>query len=155
MKLPIPFAASASDAGPELWTNLVNLLAALWGIAVALVELIAPWTPLLAWIAFWLFAVNWVKLREVMIRGGWIGVVLIGVVMVVVWGTIASPMEPTHHIFGLTLSNYVGKTVYVTVLFCIMFLCGSVQLSGLAPACCRFPEEAEEPAAASHDQGHH
>jgi hypothetical protein len=43
--------------------------------------------------------------------------------------------------------------VYVTLLICIMYFCGIVQLSGLAPACCRFPEEAEEPVAEPH--GHH
>jgi hypothetical protein len=49
---------------------------------------------------------------------------------------------------GLSLSNYVGKTVYVTALVCIMFLCGSVQLSGCCAACCRFEED--EPHAAAH-----
>jgi hypothetical protein len=156
MGFQFPLLADSS-AGPQLWDNILNLLASLWGIAVSLVELAAPWTPLLAWIVFWLFAVNWVKLRQVMIRGGWIGVVLIGLVMVLVWGSVAPPSGQTHHIFGLTLSNYVGKTVYVTVLFCIMFLCGSVQLAGFAPACCQFPEEEPEPTHGSPDHGaaHH
>lgn len=149
MGFHFPPVAAESSAGSQLWTSLVNLLTALWDVVVSLVVLVTPWTPLLAWIVFWLFAVNWVKLREVMIRGGWIAVVLIGLVMVLVWGTITAPAQPTHHIFGLTLSNYVGKTVYVTVLFCIMFLCGSVQLAGFAPACCRFPED-EEPVAETH-----
>jgi len=140
----LPLAVSESESGSRLWDNLVNLLLALWGVLVALVELIAPWTPLIAWIAFWLFAVNWVKLREVMIRGGWIGVVLIGLVMVLVWGTVAPPEGGVHYILGLSLSNYVGKTVYVTVLLCIMFLCGSVQLAGFLPACCRFEEQPAE-----------
>ncbi|MFQ5733495.1 MAG: hypothetical protein ACE5KM_16275 [Planctomycetaceae bacterium] len=135
---------AADDAAASgLWDNLVNLFDALWGVVVSLVQVVAPWTPLLAWIAFWLFAVNWVKLRQVMIQGGWIGVVLIGSVIVLVWGTVAPPQDG-HLMLGMKLSNYVGKTVYVTVLFCIMFLCGSLQLSGFLPGCCRFPDEDEQ-----------
>ena len=106
-----------------------------------------PWTPLIAWIAFWMFAVNWVKFRAVLLEGGWAGIVLFGFVTVLVWGTIAPPMGGTHNILGLGLSNYVGKTVYVTTMFCIMFLCGSVQLAGAWPSCCCFnsDEQSEEP----------
>ena len=46
-----------------------------------------------------------------------------------------------------------GKTVYVTALFCIMFLCGSVQLSGCCNSMCCFEDEeqaAEETAHAAH-----
>lgn len=143
---------SLAEAG--LWDHLVTLLAALWGIFVSLVSLVVPWTPLAAWIIFWLFAVNWVKLREIILQGGWIPVVLIGLVMVLVWGTIAPPPGGTHELFGLSVSNYVGKFVYVTILFCIMFLCGAVQLAGFLPGCCPFEEEAEAEPADSHTAPH-
>jgi len=131
----------------ELLTNLQNLLAAGWDVVISLLVLVLPWMPLLAWVAFWLLAVNWVKLREVMIRGGWIGVVLIGLVMVLVWSLVAPPTSGSHHLFGLNVSNFVGKTVYVTALLTIMFLCGSVQLSGACGTLAQFPEE-------SPDHGH-
>ncbi len=140
MQLPMnSFCNALATESPlnELWGSLVDLFVALWGIAYSLVQLVTPWTPLLAWVAFWLFAVNWVKLRQVLLQGAWTGVVLTGLVMVIVWGSIS---PGNHELFGLHVSNFVGKTVYVTMLFCIMFLCGSVQLAGFLPNCCRFAE---------------
>ena len=134
----------------DLLTNLQNLLAAGWDVVISLLVLVLPWTPLLAWVAFWLLAVNWVKLREVMLRGGWIGVVLIGLVMVLVWSLVAPPVSGSHHLFGLNVSNFVGKTVYVTALLTIMFLCGSVQLSGACGTLAQFPEESPD----HEDHGH-
>jgi len=135
----------------DLLTNLQNLLTAGWHVVISLLVLILPWTPLLAWVAFWLLAVNWVKLREVMIRGGWIGVVLIGGVMVLIWSVVAPPESGSHHLFGLNVSNFVGKTVYVTALLTILFLCGSVQLSGACGSLAHFPE----PVPPEHDEHGH
>lgn len=140
---PKTVESDASSGG--LLESLGDLLTALMDVFISLVDLVLPWAPLIAWIAFWLFAVNWVKLRAAMLQGAWVGVVLIGLVMVLVWGSIAPPDGGTHDMLGLSLSNYVGKTVYVTTLFCIMFLCGSVQLSGFCASCCQFDDE-EEPA---------
>ncbi|GAB4140742.1 MAG: hypothetical protein Tsb009_10210 [Planctomycetaceae bacterium] len=137
------------EANGGLIESLGDLIVALWDVFVSLAVLVAPWWPLIAWVAFWLFAVNWVKFRAVLLEGGWIGLVLLGLLMVLVWGTIAPPAEGTHSIFGLTLSNYVGKTVYVTTLFSIMFLCGSVQLAGSWPACCQFADD-DQPEEESH-----
>ena len=133
-----------------LLQSLQSLLAAGWDVVIALLLIVVPWTPLLAWVAFWLLAVNWVKLREVMIRGGWIGVVLMGMTMILVWGVVAPPASGVHHLFGLSVTNFVGKTVYVTALLTIMFLCGSVQLSGACGACACFPE----PSATEHHDAH-
>jgi len=104
-------------------------------------RLVLPWLPLAAWIGFWLFAVNWRQFRDVLRRGGWLGMLLIGLLMVLVWGVVSPPPEGHHSIFGLELSNFVGKTVYVTGLFTIMLLCGSVQLSGCCGSCCQFEEK--------------
>ena len=140
-----PVIANSFESIAGLLNSLGDMVLALWDVAAWAVVLILPWTPLIAWIAFWLFAVNWVKLREVLLQGAWIGVVLVGLVTVLLWGTIAPPVGGSHDMLGLSLSNFVGKTVYVTTLFCIMFLCGSVQLSGFCSSCCQF-EEDEEPA---------
>ncbi len=138
----------------DLLTSLQNLLAAGWEVVLSLLALVLPWTPLLAWVAFWLLAVNWVKLREVMIRGGWIGVVLIGLVLVLVWSLVAPPASGSHHLFGLNVSNFVGKTVYVTALLTIMFLCGSVQLSGACGSLAQFPEPLSDDGHGHDDHGH-
>ena len=124
----------------ELLQSLLDLVLAFWNVIEALVWMLIPWSPLFAWIAFWTFAVNWTNLRSVLLKGGWIGLLLIGLVWVLVWGSVAPPVGK-HEIFGLSLSNYVGKVVYVTMLYCIMFLCGSVQLSGALGSCCTPKEE--------------
>ena len=111
-----------------------ELLSALFG-------LLLPWTPLVIWIVFWLYAVNWVKLRTILASGGWIGLVLIGAIMVLIWGSVAPIPVGARDFFDLKISNFVEKTVYVTGLFCIMLLAGSLQLSGFCGECCRFEED--------------
>jgi hypothetical protein len=116
----------------EVLTALLDLLSAAGLFLWSLVSTLAPWTPLIAWVAFWTLAVNWVQLRSFLLQGGWIGVVLLGLVTVLVWGVVAPPETGVHTLLGLEVSNFVGKTVYVTTLIVIMLLCGSTQLSG----CC-------------------
>jgi hypothetical protein len=135
----------------DVLTNAVALLGAVWQLVISILLLILPWTPLIAWLAFWLFAVNWVKLRAVMVQGGWIGVVAIGFLMILIWGVIDPPASGAHYLLGLTLSNFVGKTVYVTALLTIMFLCGSVQLSGACGDWATFPEPVADD---HHGHGH-
>ena len=137
----------------DLLINLRELVQSLWNVVYSLIALILPWFPLIAWVAFWLWGVNWVKFREVLLNGGIVAVLLIGLMMIFVWGVIAPPEGGAHYLFGLTLSNFVGKTVFVTALFCIMFLCGSVQLSGCCSRLCCFEPE-DEPAEADHAAAH-
>ena len=44
---------------------------------------------------------------------------------------------------GLEPSGFVVKLVYVTGLFCVALLCGTVQLSGCCGICGRFEEDAD------------
>lgn len=146
-----------------LLSSLQELLFALTDLVVAIGTLLLPAIPLAIWIAFWLFAVNWEKLRAVLLSGGMFGLILIGLVAVLVWGVVAPPAEGVHNFLGLKLSNFVGKTVLVTGLACIMLLCGSVQLSGFCANWCQFEEDSAEGElhAALHgghghgDHGHH
>jgi len=125
-------------------TKLLALLSAGWDIFTYVLSWSLPLLPLAGWIIFWLFAVNWQSFRKVLWQGGAVGVLLMGGVAVLVWGSIAPPDGGTHSLFTLTVSNYVGKTVYVASLLVIMFLCGAVQLSGATADCCRFTDEADE-----------
>lgn len=127
-----------------LLTSFVDLLLAVWQLLVALLAVILPWTPLYAWIAFWALAVDWVKLRLVLIRGGWIGLVLVALVATLVWGMVDPPTEGSHFLIGKTVGNFVGKFMYVTGLLVIMLICGSVQLAGGCGTWATFPEDAEE-----------
>jgi hypothetical protein len=140
----------------ELWNALLQFVVSVWDLLAAVGSLLLPWAPLAAWIAFWTFAVNWVKLRETLAKGAWVGVVLAAAVAVLVWGNVA-PGSGLFDFFGLKVSNFVEKTVYVSGLVCLMFLAGAVQLSGCCPGCCRFYEPAEpsEDHSAAHAAGHH
>lgn len=138
----------------NLLNSLLELIIAVWNVVESLFHLILPWTPLVAWVAFWLLAVNWVKYRAVLLKGGWTGLAFIGLIMIMIWGLIAPPVDGAHHVFGLSLSNFVGKTVYVTALFSIMFLCGSVQLSGACGSLICFKHADEEPADHGHAAAH-
>ena len=133
----------------QLINNLGVFLRAGWDVLTSALVLVVPWTPLIAWVAFWLLAVNWEKLYPVLAKGGAICVLLIGLTMILVWGLIAPPPDGVHHFLGLKPSNFVGKTIYVTMLLTIMALCGSVQLSGACGSLVHFPED--EPG----DHGHH
>ena len=138
-----------------LINSLGNLLVASWDVVISVLVLVAPWTPLIAWIAFWLLAVNWEKLYPVMAKGGAVGSLLIGLMMILIWGLIAPPQDGFHHLFGLKTSNFVGKTVYVTALLTIAALCGSVQLSGACGTLALFPEESDgDDHHDSHDDHH-
>jgi hypothetical protein len=134
----------------NLFDSLVNVFQALLQLLATLALTIGPWWPLIAWIAFWTFAVNWVRLREFLLAGGWIGVLLIAVLMVLVWGIVSPPAEGAHHLLGLNVTNFVGKFMYVTALLVIMLLCGSVQLSGSVDRYLHFVEPEED----SHNHGH-
>jgi len=135
-----------------IFSSFVQLLLALWQFGIALIALVVPWTPLLAWVAFWLYAVNWVKLTRVLLQGGLIAVIFLGLVATLVWGVAAPPEEGVHRLLGLTVGNFTGKFVYVTALIVIMMLCGSVQLAGLCGSWASFPEPALEP---EHGHDHH
>jgi hypothetical protein len=131
-----------------VFESLKDLCLALAVLAVNVGRVLLPLIPLVAWVAYWTFGVNWTKLRAVLLQGGWVGLVLLGFLAVLVWGTVAPPAAGVHQFFGLTLGNFVGKTVLVTALVCIMLLCGSVQLSGACGTLCQFDEPVEQ-------DGHH
>ena len=115
----------------ELITAIQQLFFSLVDIVTSLFSIALPWAPLALWVAFWLLAVDWSKLYPIMRKGGWVGFLLLAFVMIMVWGAVAPPVSGSHSLFGLKVSNYVGKTVYVTMLFSIIQVCGSVQLSGV------------------------
>ena len=138
------------DAFLNLIDSIVRLFWNLLDVILHLVVLIVPHLPILAWVAFWLLAVNWAKAFPILRRGGYIGLLLLMLVAVLVWGAAAPPPGGKHVLFGLSVSNYVGKFIYVTTLTCIALICGSVQLSGVLGRFGVFPEEPAE-----EDHHHH
>jgi hypothetical protein len=135
----------------ELLNSLQQVGIALLHFAGDVLQVLLPWLPLFAWIAFWLLAVNWLQLWPILFqRGGWIGVALIFAMTVLVWSVIAPPPDGMHHILGLNVSNMTGKLAYTTALTLIAFLCGTAQLNGVCKSCIHF----EEPAMAE-EHAHH
>ncbi len=138
------------DAVLELLTSLINVFWSVVDVVVALVNIVLPWLPLLAWIAYWSLAVNWVKAFDILRKGGFIGVLLLMFAAVIVWGAVAPPVDGVHTLFGLTVSNYAGKFIYVTMLTCIALLCGSAQMSGTFGSLVDFSADAEAAANEAH-----
>jgi len=129
------------DAVYQLLQSLQEVITALLNVVMALVNIVLPWFPLLVWIAFWSLAVNWSRAFDILRKGGAIGVLLLMFVSVLVWGSVAPPIEGSHSLFGLTVSNFAGKFVYVTMLTCIALLCGSAQMSGAFGSLADFSDE--------------
>lgn len=137
------------EAVTQLLDSLLNVVTALLNVLVALVNIVLPWFPLLIWIGFWSLAVNWARAFDILRKGGFIGVLLMMFVAVLVWGAVAPPIEGTHSLFGLTVNNYSGKFIYVTMLTCIALLCGSAQMSGAFGSLVDFSDESDS--GESHD----
>ncbi len=140
------------DALFDLCSSIVDVFRSLLDVVVNLVRVLLPWLPLLTWVGFWTFAVDWAKAFPILRRGGMFGILLLMFVAVIVWGAVAPPVDGSHVLFGLTVSNYAGKFIYVTMLTCIALLCGSAQLSGAFGRLGEFPEV---PSDDDHGHGHH
>lgn len=134
----------------SLIDSFLELFWAVLGFCTSIGGIILPVVPLLLWVGFWTFAVDWTKLRTFFLKGGCVGLVLIGLIAILVWGVVAPPADGFHYMFGRQLSNFVGKTVYVTGLICLMLLSGSVQLAGVFPNCC----PPQPPESLEGDSGH-
>lgn len=133
---------------------LLNLLSALLEVFVATGGLILPWLPLIAWTVFWALAVNWEKLAAVIRTGAFLGIAMIALLAVLVWGCVSPPIDG-HHYFEmlgvrLSVSNFTGKLVYVVGLVVIMFAAGSAQLSGMFDGLVCFVNDEES----ADDHGH-
>jgi len=136
---------------------LLDLVVALKDVVWSLGAILIPWIPLLAWIAYWTLGANWFKLRPVLRDGGWVGLLLLGAVAVLVWGVVAPPPRGHYDLLGLHVSNFVGKTMFVSGLICLMLLSGSVQLSGCCNSWLTFPEDPVDDGHGGHghdDHGH-
>ena len=135
----------------NLVISLVDVFQALLNLVVSVVLVLIPWLPLLGWLAFFSLAVNWAKAYPILRRGGILGVLLLMVVAVLVWGSVAPPEGGKHYLLGMAVSNFTGKFIYVTMLTCMALMCGSAQLSGAFGSLADFPEA---PAEDDHGHGH-
>jgi hypothetical protein len=100
---------------------------------------------LIAWVAWWLWGVNWVKAWDWLARGAWVAVVLLVVLAALVWSRVAPVHDPVPA--GLNFWWQLGGT---TILACLALFCGWLQgVMGWMPA-----EIPTYPAEATHDDTH-
>ena len=112
-------------------------------------QMVVPALLLLAWIGWWLFAVNWIVAWDWLGRGAWVGVVLLVVIAALVWSQIA----PGELNLGLAAApNFWWQLVATALLACLALFCGWLQgVMGYMPSSIPI-----YPADATHDdtQGH-
>lgn len=158
--IPDGLLADAAPDGPvvTLLKSLVALLHAAFSVVSATFFLLLPYLGLICWVGYWLLAVNWTKLYELLFKkGAIVSFSLLIIFWVLVWCTVSPPADGYHDWFGFKVGNVVGKLVYVVGLTSLAFICGSVQLSGAVNRFIDFSDELATEAldAAGHDHGHH
>jgi hypothetical protein len=139
-----------------LWDKLGHLLVELFAtLAQLLGELGAAfphWPLLVAWVAWWLLAVNWQRAWPVLARGGWAPVVLLVLMAALVWSRLAPaewPLAP-----GAVVPNFWWQLLATAFLAASALFCGWLQgVFHWRPA----EIDLEPPAvpAGGHGHGHH
>jgi hypothetical protein len=131
----------------ELLNTLVQLFVVLGTLLWEILALLAPWTLLIAWLAWWLWAVNWKRTWVVLAGGAWAPVVLVMLLAARVWASLA-PGEVS--VFGFWIvPNGWWQLGALSLVVSLTLLCGWLQITlGWGP-----PEinlEPPAPAAAAH-----
>jgi hypothetical protein len=76
---------AVADGWQALWDIVVGVgLLLRWLLYVAL-----AWSLTIAWVAWWLWGVNWVKARAALAQGAWVPVLLLIVLGALAWSQIA------------------------------------------------------------------
>jgi hypothetical protein len=134
----------------ELWQTLVELANILLRLIGDLLRVGLQWSLLIAWVAWWLWGVNWHKAWEVLAQGAWVPVGVLLVATALVWSQI-SPSDCTCLGF-VTVPNFWWQLGGVGLLAATALFCGWLQgVFGWAPA----EVDLEPPAAVDHGHGHH
>ena len=135
----------------EIFQTLVQLVTTLLTLIREVGELALRNILAIAWVAWWLWGVNWNKAWPVLARGGWVVAVLLTVLAAMVWAAI---FPGTYDAFGLfQVASFWWQLAAVTLIVLLALFCGWLQgVFGWAPA----EIELEPPVQAHADQhGHH
>lgn len=136
----------------DQWQTFVQMITDLGVLLWSLVRFAWQWALLIAWVAWWLGAVNWRKVWPVLGQGGWAPAVLLVVLGALGWSQIAPGSYSL--LGGMVVSNFWWQLGAVSLLACLALFCGWLQGVFLwAPA----EISVEPPAHVGHDrgQGHH
>lgn len=73
----------------ELISRLSETVSGLGGVLAWLIMFALAWSLVIAWVAWWLWGVNWTRARDALRHGGWIPVCLLIFVAALVWSRLA------------------------------------------------------------------
>jgi hypothetical protein len=133
---------------PDLINTLWQLGSALGTLLVTLLMLALRWGLVIAWVAWWLWGVNWRRAWPILASGGWIPVVLLMVVSALVWSRLAP--SACDCLGFVTVANFWWQLGAVGLLGAVALFCGWLQgVFGWTP-----PEISLEPPAAHTDESH-
>lgn len=133
----------------ELSQTFLQLFEVLGKLLVELLAVGLSWSLLIAYVAWWLWGVNWNRAWPVLARGAWVPAVLALVAGAMAWSQIA-PADCTCLGF-VTVKNFWWQLGGVGLLAAIALFCGWLQgVMGWAPA----ELSLEPPAPAAHGHGH-
>ncbi|OAI51345.1 hypothetical protein AYO44_00615 [Planctomycetaceae bacterium SCGC AG-212-F19] len=131
----------------ELGQTLIQLVVVFGRLLFELAQLALSHSLLIAWVAWWLWGVNWAKLWPTLARGAWAPMALLVFMTALVWSKIA-PGE--YHLIGIvTVPNFFWQFGAVSLLAALTLVCGWLQgIFHWTP-----PEIRLEPAVVHHGHG--
>lgn len=134
----------------ELWQTLFQLVTILGTLLLELLGFALRWSLLIAWVAWWLWGVNWKRAWTALAAGAWAPVVLLMVIAALVWSQIAP--SNCDCLAVVTVSNFWWQLGAIGLLVAVTLFCGWLQgIMGWAP-----PElSLDPPAHGDHAHGHH
>ena len=106
---------------------LTRLGAAAAELAAAASAAVAPFVPLLAWAAFWYFAVDWHRLRPLLFRGG--AVVVTAVLAIAVAAFAAVDPVGVREFGPVPVSSPAYAAAWAAALTAVALLAGAAQVS--------------------------
>jgi hypothetical protein len=116
------------EIGETLWRLVIDL----GTLAVELLALALRLGLILAWLAWWLWGVNWKKVWPALAQGAWAPVVLLTIFAAITWAS----LDPVAWSFlGITLPNFWWQLLAISLLLGLTLLCGWLQgVCGWEPA---------------------
>ncbi len=112
-------------ADSALIDALGRLVADFSQVAILLLGFVGQHLLVIAWFTWWLLAVNWSRIWEVLARGGWVGLLLAILAGATAWSQIA-PSDCACLGF-VTISNFWWQLGAVSLLTLATLFCGWLQ----------------------------
>jgi hypothetical protein len=109
----------------ELWEPLTQLVINLVKVLGILAEWFLLWAPAVAWVAWWLWGVNWTKTWPVLRSGAWVPLILGMLMIALVWSQLA-PSDCTCLRFA-TVPNFWWQCGAVGLFTALTLFCGWLQ----------------------------